>query len=507
MLSIFHAGAPTAVVGDQQDENHNGRTLNGRFQNVDTVVDPAPFACRNSEQRNLEWRFATIFNRARNTTGLFQTFYKQEFDRAHAGLQYPSALDETPPPGHAAKTSDPDIDAVFLTFDKFLDELKQTGDKGLKFRLWRDGISLVTGMALLAIMTNALMSQDECQADDFRAANSPIGSCAADWGLILCEWSKGLVTTSLSYPTLKRHHLVDEFVKRMTASAALLAACLENHAATSPMTNASRWEAVKWGALQCTEKGRDVSTLFTLLNSALPVARGLLWSAESAGGGATPASWRGLLRLAQNGSDSLRSVFSTIGTVSRNTLFGIELGQLKTALPALRAQLRLCNAKQVLQQLEKTELLFSHCSTPLLSRIAASKELLSDFIKDTEISSPDQLKRFFDNRKIPFTAASDAPILYSEAPENHWGKRLADETYKSTFSTTLRVPYRLTLEMQHQMGRPSEAMTAFRTTGKNSVDQRIFDKAGAKISSRLTQAQRAALPTASGIASRMVSMK
>jgi hypothetical protein len=466
MLSIFHAGAPTAVVGDQQDENPNGRTLNGRFQNVDTVVDPAPFACRNSEQRNLEWRFATTFNRACNTTGLSQTFYKREFDRADAAPQQPTVPDETPSRGQAAKTSDPDIDAVILAFDKFLDELKQTGDKGLNFRLWRDGISLVTAVALLAAMASALVPQDERPADDFRAANSPIGSCAADWALILCEWAKGLVTTSLSYPTLKRHHLVDEYVKRMTASANLLAACLKNHAATSPVKNASRWEKLKRGALHCTEKGRDVSTIFTLLNSALPVARGLLWSAESVGGGATVASWRGLLRLAQNGSDSLRSVFSTIGTVSRNTLFGIELDRLKTALPALREQLRHCDAEQVLPQLKKMELLFSHCSTPLLGRIAASNELLTRFIKDAEISSLDQLKRFFHANKIPFTATGDTSFLHSKAPENHWGKRLIDETYTGTFRTTLRVPYRLTLETQHQMGKPWEAMAASPSRGK-----------------------------------------
>jgi hypothetical protein len=157
-------------------------------------------------------------------------------------------------------------------------------------------------------------------------------------------------------------------------------------------------------------------------------------------------------------------------------------------------------------QLKKMELLFSHCSTPLLGRIAASNELLTRFIKDAEISSLDQLKRFFHANKIPFTATGDTSFLHTKAPENHWGKRLIDETYTGTFRTTLRVPYRLTLETQHQMGKPWEAMAASPSRG-NSVDRRIFEEAGAKSSSRLTHAQRAALPTASGIASRMVSMK
>jgi hypothetical protein len=436
MPGISHASAPSTAVNQWQ-----------------TVIPLEPAVCESPKQRDLERHFAKAFKCAYNTTGLSQNFYRPEFDRAGSALKHAAPVDET---AHQAKEiADPDMDAVFSNFDAFLDELKQTGNKGLKFRLWRDGISLATSIALLATMASALMSQEERSAGDFSAANNPVGSPAADWGLVLLEWSKALVTTSLSYPTLKRHHLVDEFIKRATASAALLAACLEDQAPTSPVKNASQWDAVKRSALQCTEKGRDVSTLFTLLNATLPVVRGLLWSTEMMGGGTTPASWRGLLRLVQNGSDSLRSVFSTIGTASRNKLFGIELDQLKTALPALREQLRNCNPEQVLPQLKKMELLFSVCSTPLLSRIAGAKELIADF-KKTDISSPDALENFLKSRQIP--VAGNGVFLCSEAPENHWGERLAEGTYKGTLSMAVRAPYRLTLETQHQMSRPSEGL-------------------------------------------------
>lgn len=413
----------------------------------------------NPRQRDAEGAFAKAFLRAYGTTGPLQTFYAPEFRRAGV------ALKSSPHP--AAENSEAELDVVFRHLDTFLDELKQTGDKGLTFRLWRDGISLATSVALLATMVSALTSQEEPGTGDFSAANNPVGSPAADWGLVLFEWSKALVTTSLSYPTLKRHHLVDEFVKRLTAGTALLSACLEDQSETSPLKHASQWETVKRSALQCAEKGRDVSTLFTLLNSALPVARGLLWSTEMMGGGATPASWRGLLRLVQSGSDSLRSVFSTIGTVSRNKLFGIELNQLKAALPALREQLRNCNPEQVLPQLQKMELLFSVCSTPLLSRIAGSKDLISEF-KNTDIASPDALQNFLKSWQIP--VASHGAFLYGEAPENHWGERLVEGTYKGTPGMAVRAPYRLTLETQHQMSRPSEGVNAWQSARGNTAD-------------------------------------
>lgn len=452
MPGISHASAPSTVVNQWQHDVNGEHVVNEQHQSAQTAIPLEPAAYGNPAQRGLERSFAKAFKFACNTTGLSQTFYRPEFDRADTALMHAAPLDET---------SDADLDAVFQHLDTFLDELKQTGDHGLKFRLWRDGISLVTSVALLTTMASALMSQEERSAGDFSAANHPAGSLAADWSLALIEWGKALVTTSLSYPTLKRHHLVDEFVKRVTASAALLAACQEDQATLSSVKNASQWDAVKRSALQCTEKGRDVSTLFTLLNATLPVARGLLWSTEMMGGGTTPASWRGLLRLVQSGSDGMRSVFSTIGTASRNKLFGSELDRLKTALPALREQFRHCNPEHVLPQLKKMELLFSVCSTPLLSRIAASKVLITDF-KNAHIASPDALQTFLEHRQIP--VATDGKLLYSKAPENHWGKHLAEGTYKSTLGMALRAPYRLTLETQHQMSRPSEDIVACQTT-------------------------------------------
>jgi len=108
-------------------------------------------------------------------------------------------------------------------------------------------------------------------------------------------------------------------------------------------------------------------------------------------------------------------------------------------------------------RLEKMALLFSVCSTPLLSHIAASPPLIAEF-KNTRITSPEALRKFLTHNQIAFVVAKDDKFLHNEAPENQWGERLVKGAYQCTLSELLRAPYRLTLETQHQMSRPSESI-------------------------------------------------
>jgi len=408
-----------------------------------TRITITPVATGSEKSKDLVLGFAAAFKQACSTTVLGQTFYSPEFNRAQDALRQIDALGECR-----------NADEAFRQLNAILDELKQTGKQGLKFRLWRDGISVLTSLTLMAIMASALQSQQERDSDDFSAANNPVGMLAADAGLVLLEGSKMLITTSLSYPTLKRHHLVDEFLKRITASVALLSACLDEQIGTVPANSVSRWNAVKRCVLPYMEKGRDVSTAFTLFNTVSSPARGVLWSIETVNG-FNLGSVRGFLRMMQNASDSLRSIFSTIGSAARTTLFTDELDQFKATLSELGKQCEHADAEQVLSQLKKMELLFTFCSTPLLSQIVASRSVIANF-KSASITSFNTLKGFLDEEKITLVVSSDRQFLHSEAPENSWGEKLMQGAYKYRFSMVGRLPYRIVLEMQHQMSRALE---------------------------------------------------
>ena len=419
------------------------------------AVPGTPISCTQTspEQGDLERNFVKAFKLACSTTGLGQTFYRPEFDRADSLLTHAQALlDST---DQAMQTGTEDLDGVFHKLAAFTEELKQTASHGLRFRLWRDGISLVTSVMLLGSVVSALLSKEQRRDDDFSAANNPFGALAGDVGLVLLEGGKMLVTTSLSYATLKRHHMTDEFIKRMTVSITLLKACLEDQRGSASVVASP----LQRGVLQCMEKGRDISTVFTLLNTTLSSVRGVLLGIELMGSSAGPASWRGLLRLVQNASDSLRAVFSTIGTAARTKLFSLELEQCQTALPVLRQQLHIGNAAHVLPQLKKMALLFSVCSTPLLTRIAASSTLITAF-KNTELASLDGVQNFLEQAQIPFVVDGDGQFLHAQAPENRWGERLVKGVHQSALSQVLRAPYRLALEAQYQMSKPSEAMAS-----------------------------------------------
>ena len=415
---------------------------------------PAPSALSNGRagQCPIELDLARALKSACSTTRLGQTFYQTEFDRAASALTNDGIIDANPIDGHA-RSDDPT--QIFSKLTALLDELEQVGNRGLSFRLWRDGISLVSSVVLLGTVASSLLSR-ECQdGDDFSAANHPLGSLAGDIGLVALEGSKMLITTSLSYPTLKRHHLTDEFVKRIKTSVELLQACLDDHSAGEPAPSRLPAHAMRRRALQCLEKGRDISTVFTLLNTTLSTIRAGLWTIETLANDSGSASWRGLLRLVQNVSDSTRAIFSSGGTFARNRLFSSDLAHCKSAISAMRHQVGFANAASVVPQLKKIELLLSQCSTPLLSRIATSEQLLKS-CQQAKIDSPQQVQDFLTQSGIAFTVArgvGGADFLHDKPPENQWGRRLVDGAYTCAPAQLARLPYRLTLGAQYQMSR------------------------------------------------------
>lgn len=415
---------------------------------VSMVPDPLIFQNDNAVQRELEYQLINAFKRACSTTTVGQTFYRTEFDRAVNALTNMGCIDD-------AHTDREDPEQIFSRLTRLLDELQQVGNKGLSFRLWRDGISLVSSVILLSTVASTLLSKESQGDGDFSAANHPFGNLAGDIGMVALEGSKMLITTSLSYPTLKRHHLTDEFVKRITTSVELLQACLDDHSAGESAHNRLPSHPIRRRALQCMEKGRDISTVFTLLNTTLSTVRAMLWSIETLGNDASFASWRGLLRLVQNVSDSTRALFSSAGTFARNTLFSSDLERCKSAVPAMRSQLFHANSASLKSKLEKIAILCSVCSTPLLCRIAKSEQLFKSY-QEAEINSEQDVQDFLRKAGIAFTVAHDGRFLHDKPPENQWGQRLVGGTYTCAPAQLVRVPYRLALWAQYQLGRLAE---------------------------------------------------
>jgi uncharacterized membrane protein YgcG len=403
-------------------------------------------------------RLDQAFLRACSSTRLSQSFYRPEFVRTDAGgPQFVSTTcnaranpSNNPSNNPSDNPATADADATMTdAIESLLRGLQENGDTGLNVRLVRDLISLAASGGLLAAMGYALYSQDERARDDFTIANNPLGNPVLDWGMVLLEWSKAVITSSLSYPTLRRHHSVDEYVKRLELAMVLLRACVRGTRAagteaarTSPMaTTASRSRAIGIGALRRLEKGRDFATPFTVINAVIPPVRGFLLCCELLGASAASGSWRGLLRVLQSTSDCVRSVGSTIGTGSRNRLFAAGLAQIEAELAQLHAECRDVrpDAGAIVQRLAKAELLFACCSTRLLAKLCATGTCIAALLDDAEpMTTPAALREFLEAQNISFVARPGdesfdelaCDTLHDKTPENHWGERLVESGYR-----------------------------------------------------------------------------
>jgi len=408
---------------------------------------------------------AGAIKRAYSSTDLLQTFYRPECRRTsepESVMQWPAGVSATD--AEAGCATDVGLRqnpaALFDQIDACIAALRQHSQQGLQCRLWRDGISLAVCVVLMGLMGRALGQRNDTEHDDFSALNHLTDNVYLDASTIVLEWCKSLVTSSLSYPTLRRHHLVDERIRRMSACTLLLDAAL----ALPPA--AGRARGCRYQVVRYAEKARSAATVFTLFNTALPLLRGGLWALEQLGQGSTFACWRGLARLAQSGSDSLRAMCSGLGTIARDRLFHLELEQLQSRLNQCRSQCQ--NVADNLTE-HVTDLplhtnlgwLLSACSTPLLSRIAAQMSASSPLLaalSSRTIDSPQEWCRLLEEHQIPVFLA-DHNYLHCQEPEDAWGRRGAAATgYRWSAATMLRLPYRLTLELQHQLSRPVEAL-------------------------------------------------
>ena len=442
------------------------------------------------------------------TTGPCQHFYRKEFDLAHArdarlarnvaqveamlapthdeGVHYGTANASRPATAtatatvnvdananananaNASATATPtaikvDVDPMCRDIARWIDTVAATGDRGWHFRAARDALSLMGNLSLLAIIAACFYREEGAPGDDgtpgagrgASIANTPFGVPWADWTLLAFEGAKGVVTQSLGSPTLIRHHAVDEVLKRMDAGCRLLEACVVPPA---PSPDApSSWRGTL-STLSTLTRARDVATLFTFANTAVPPARLGLWMPSWFASEPSPSSgtdgYRGILRVAGLMLDSCRAVTSLLGTWARNAVFTLDAQDLTRRWEALCERLATVSADDqatVLDRVDRVTQLSTHCDTPLLAAIASSEALRERLLACGESLTANDIAAACVAFDVQCHASCvDGHRYLSLNPaESPWGYRWQGEAWQCGGATPVRTSYRLLLLYQH----------------------------------------------------------
>jgi len=436
---------------------------------------PDVLATRNAMRRDVSDAFTRAWVGLWVTTGPCQHFYRKEFDLAHrrdarlanhlehakATLTGPMSVESNNNATPAQAREPATYDDVNRDIAVWLQGMRLTGDRGWCFRVARDLMSLVGNASLLAII-GARFYRDAAQPETSThtvtgmwpggaTANTPFGIPWADWTLLSFEGLKGLLTQSLGSPTLIRHHAVDEVLKRMDAGCRLLSACLPDDVPRATGPSPSAWRDVLGTLTQL----RDVATLFTLTNTAVPPARLILWVSswlESDPRGLN--SDRGVLRVAGLLLDSCRAVTSLAGTWARNVAFSHDANGLQKRWQALgEAASRVPEAElaNVMRRVGHVMKLSIHCDTLLLAKIASHDNLCRDLLDAPEPFDPRTIELVCKSLGVSLHSSGfgHMALLSLQPAENSWGKRWHDKSWQWSATTSVRAAYRLLLAYQH----------------------------------------------------------
>ncbi|WP_287497221.1 hypothetical protein [Pandoraea sp. CB10b_02] len=392
------------------------------------------------------------------STAAAQHFYRNEFDLAH--VRDPK-LAQTRSHAEAmlvpTRVSDVSVENACRDISRWLETVTATGERGWRFRAARDTISLVGNLSLLVIIAASLYRESAAcaggaghdAASRTRGAasvNTPFDVPWADWLLLGLEGLKGVVTQSLGSPTLIRHHAADEILKRMEAACRLLEACV-----AIPQTTPSSWRN-RLGALA---RSRDVATLFTLSNTAVPPARLALWLPSwFRGPSAAMDGYRGYLRVAGLMLDSFRAMTSLVGTWARNAAFADDAHGLAQRLQALNERLALVpcgDEARVLARVTRVKDLAAHCDTALLAEIASRAALCERLLTSREPLQAGEIARVCESFDVTaYPVCVDARTRLSLSPaESPWGRRWTEDGWRNRPATPVRATYRLLLSYQH----------------------------------------------------------
>lgn len=474
------ARAASASRTDAEDERRNSRHADIADSLVSASnslrrLGPDVLATRSAMRREVSDAFTRAWVGLWVTTGPCQHFYRKEFDLAHqrdgrlaqhlehakATLMGPMSVESNNNAMPAQAREPATLDDVSRDIAVWLQGMRLTGDRGWYFRVARDLMSLVGNASLLAIIS-ARFYRDATQPETSpltatgmwpgaAAANTPFGIPWADWTLLSFEGLKGLLTQSLGSPTLIRHHAVDEVLKRMDAGCRLLSACLPDDLPSATGPSPSVWR----DALGTLTQLRDVATLFTLTNTAVPPARLILWV----------SSWlepdprglnsdRGALRVAGLVLDSCRAVTSLAGTWARNVAFSHDANGLQKRWQALGdAASRVPEAElsRVMRRVAHVMKISIHCDTLLLAKIASDDNLCRYLLGAPEPLTVSAIARACESYGVSAHSSGfgNMALLSLQPAENSWGKRWRDESWQWSATTSVRAAYRLLLAYQH----------------------------------------------------------
>lgn len=421
------------------------------------ISDPWPSIISPLELAHL---LVQIFDTAHRSTRTFQAFYRTEFD--HACARDPALLESI------------EAETLSAAFARHFAELDRVSIHGTHARWIRDLISLaVSGVLLTGVaieIENDARASGIWHLDAYRHANTPFGDVRASWTLTGFEIGKALLTSALSYLTMPRHHVVDEWLTRYERVMGLLIANLETiDPVCAAQLKAAPPHAVAARASEiASEAGRNLSTIFTMINYlTAPVRLGLfavdrLASFDDARRPAWMPPVAGLLRVVSSVSDTLRAVLSQVGTHGRQLHFRARMRALTRQAQVLDGFIDRIDAgaafrAAIAQALSHTTLTTGMSSNGALEKMArfpALRAAVADTL-DAPIGSlahrlaPLALDGFGVEVGVGRPDERDAfaqPYrLITQRPEDHWG---FVPQGRLRLMTPVRMVYRVSLTLQ-----------------------------------------------------------
>ncbi|WP_175104521.1 hypothetical protein [Pararobbsia alpina] len=417
-----------------------------------------------NRDRGLSEPLPRVVRAAWETTGALQGFYGAEFSHALqcAGIRLAQL---------EGATLREALEANFRT-------LRTSTCNGTGIRAWRDALSFAVSVPIV-VGVGMQMAIDTATTgalgfDSFRHANLPFGSVAASYGLMCAEVIKAPLTAGLSYQTIARHHMVDDYLTRTECTLKLADAVLNQlgAAGSACLPGLSRLAMSRRTGMACYEAGevaRHLSTVFTMLNYLIaPVRVGLFANNELAWPGRLDEpDWMaplvGLLRFASSMSDTIRVLLSQIGTQCRHELFSLRMEALLDVAEYLSLRIRALQndagtRDRVETALEQFRTLCALSTNDVLGLLARDQAALAEALRSSRGGHDIRVQTRIGHNLEPFGVRMSQMVesgerrlhLYLEPRQNHWGKVSGRHaTWWDHAQFPLRLTYRFTLILQH----------------------------------------------------------
>jgi hypothetical protein len=361
-----------------------------------------------------------------------------------------------------------------------------SANNGTGVRALRDLLSLAVSVPIVVGVGMQMATDSPAPGvldfDSFRNADLPFDSTAASYGLMCAELIKAPLTAGLSYQTIARHHMVDDYLTRTEATLKLADAMLNQLGAAgsaglpalSAMARGSSMAC--WGAGETT---RHLSTVFTLLNYLLaPVRVGLFANNElSWPGQPDKPDWMdpvvGLLRFSSSMSDTIRAVLSQIGTHCRHERFSLRMTALLDGAEYLSLRVRALQndvgtrdrVEAALKQL-RTLCMFS--TNEVLDLLAHNEAALAAALRSSRGGNDTRVQIRIGHHLKPFGVRVSSTLesgerrlhLYLQPRQNHWGKVSGPHaSWWDHAQFPLRLTYRFTLMLRHWLASAVHRLT------------------------------------------------